>query len=38
MADEIERKIRAILMPPKLKVVEDVVENAADDSEAAEAS
>jgi recombination protein RecA len=38
MADEIERKIRAILMPPKLEVVEDVVENAADDSEAAEAA
>jgi recombination protein RecA len=34
MADEIERKIRAILMPPKLEVVED----AAEDSEAAEAS
>ena len=28
MADEIERKIRAILMPPKLEVVEDVVEDA----------
>jgi recombination protein RecA len=40
MADEIERKVRAILMPPKLEVVEDVdvVENADDDSEAAEAS
>ncbi len=36
MADEIERKIRAILMPPKLEVVEDVVEEAPDD--AAEAS
>jgi recombination protein RecA len=38
MADEIERKIRAILMPPKLEVVKDVAEDAADDSEAAEAS
>jgi len=38
MADEIERKIRAILMPPKLEAVEDVVEKAADDSAAAEAS
>ena len=38
MADEIERKVRAILMPPKLEVVADVVEDAADDSEAAEAS
>jgi len=28
MADEIERKIRAILMPPKLEVVEDVVDDA----------
>jgi len=37
MADEIERKIRAILMPPKLEAVEDVVDDAAD-SEAAEAS
>jgi recombination protein RecA len=36
MADEIERKVRAILMPPKLEVVEDVVEEAPDD--AAEAS
>jgi len=27
MADEIERKIRAILMPPKLEVVEDVVDD-----------
>jgi recombination protein RecA len=34
MADEIERKIRAILMPPKL----EVVENTDEDSEAAEAS
>jgi recombination protein RecA len=34
MADEIERKVRAILMPPKLEVVED----ADDDSEAAKAS
>jgi recombination protein RecA len=38
MADEIERKVRAILMPPKLEVVEDVVEDADDDSEAAKAS
>jgi len=38
MADEIERKVRAILMPPKLEVVADVVEDAADDSEAAGAS
>jgi len=28
MADEIERKIRAILMPPKLEVVEDAVDAA----------
>jgi len=28
MADEIERKIRAILMPPKLEAVEDIVEDA----------
>ena len=28
MADEIERKIRAILMPPKLEAVEDIVDDA----------
>ncbi len=28
MADEIERKVRAILMPPKLEVVEDIVDDA----------
>ena len=28
MADEIERKVRAILMPPKLEVVEDIVNDA----------
>ena len=38
MADEIERKIRAILMPPKLEVVKDVAENADDDPEDAKAS
>ncbi len=39
MADEIERKIRAILMPPKLEAVEDVApEDAGSDAEAAEAS
>jgi len=35
MANEIERKIRAILMPPKLEAVEDVVEEAPDDKTAA---
>ncbi|NCF74426.1 MAG: recombinase RecA [Gammaproteobacteria bacterium] len=38
MADEIERRIRAILMPPPVVAVPDVVEDAADDSEAAKAS
>ncbi len=36
MADEIERKVRAILMPPKLEAVEDATKKgAADDGEAA---
>ncbi|MDH4054998.1 MAG: recombinase RecA [Gammaproteobacteria bacterium] len=35
MADEIERKVRAVLMPPKVAVVPDpVVEEAEDDDEA----
>ena len=38
MADEIERKIRAILMPPKLEAVEDVVEEAPAPDDTAEAS
>jgi len=38
MADEIERRVRAILMPPPVVAVPDVVEAATDDSEAAEAS
>src|SRR5210317_2172752 len=33
MADEIERKIRAILMPPKLEAVEDTVEDVASDED-----
>jgi len=33
MANEIERKIRAILMPPKLEAVEDIVEDAPDADE-----
>jgi recombination protein RecA len=38
MADEIERRIRAILMPPPVVAVPDVVEDAADEAEAAKAS
>jgi len=34
MADEIERRIRAILMPPPVAAVPDVVEDAADEAEA----
>jgi recombination protein RecA len=33
MADEIERKIRAILMPPKLEAVENVAADASDSDE-----
>ena len=34
MADEIERKVRAILMPPPVVAVPDIPEEAADDGEA----